>query len=99
MANNPIIRNFYNEDTEVEIIREPARMVYELFLYSNTKKGSFPKYKITGSDKISVLSYANDIINKFNVKQINDGKHWFTTADTSMYDSPICTDIETGELI
>lgn len=99
MANNPIIRNFYSDDSEIEISREPARMIYELFLYSDTKKGSFPKYKITGADKISVLSFANDIISKMNVKKINDGKHWFTTADTSMYETPICVDVATGELV
>lgn len=95
-----IIRTYFDDEVkDYKLNGSDPNMTYELFLYEDTHKGSLPKYKITGVDKSSVLTYASDIISRMNVKKINDGKHYFTNDDTSMYDTPICIDLETGEFI
>ena len=95
-----IVRTYFDDEVKDYKLHGPEpNLIYELFLYEEIKKGSMPKYKITGSDKSSVLTYAVDIMNRMHVKKVNDGKHYFTTDDTSMYNSPICVDIETGEFV
>lgn len=96
-----IIRKYYEDE-----IRDYGKQkfesvspLYDLFLYESLTKGSKPKYNIRGADKADVLAVAARLMNKYNLKKVNDGVVTITSLDVSGYNPPIITNLETGELI
>ena len=100
MAYSPIVRKVYSDEVENydKKVCEPVFNLFNLFLYESITKGSMPKYSIKGSDRDAVLSTAEEYMEKYNLKKIDKGTRMITSNDVSMYDPPIVTNLETGEI-
>lgn len=101
MGYSAIIRKVYSDEVENygKHKYEPVNNLYNLFLYETITKGSMPKYSIKGSNRDSVLSKADELMEKYALNRIDKGTITITSNDISMYDPPIVTNLETGEMI
>lgn len=96
-----IIRKYYEDEIRDYGKQQFAHVenLYRLFLYESVSKGSMPTYSIKGSNAEAVLQEADKLIEKFNLKKVDNGTRTITSNDLSMYDPPIITNLKTGEII
>lgn len=101
MAYAPIIRKVFSD--EIDRYKEKkykhVENLYRIYLYESVSKGSMPVYCIKGSNAQAVLSEADKLVEKLNLKRIDKGTVTYTSNDTSMYDPPIITNLKTGEIM
>lgn len=100
-AYSPIQKNFTIDPFSVKKDFIPQIPIYKIFLYENINKGTFPSYQILGADKQSVISVAENLLDKFKLHKYYriQVEKYINGWEPNPYVIPIITDLNTGEII
>ena len=100
MSYDPIRKNMYIDPYRKEFSTNKKIQVYNLFLYKNLSKGSFPVYKLTCSNKPLLIQLKNIMMKKYNLKSTHSIVYFDVDEENkSLYEQPQILDLSTGEIL